>query len=225
MEDSNVELEGKVEDRGMDPGDSDTSVGEMAAGESKDLLSYLRASRVGLARTPFTRWTAVLCPFTLFFHLCLAKPLSSEGHHPMYGSSTGAGLTESTHATTPTKWKVMDYLTFWRRKRPNAGLAESTQDDRDDTTPTKWKFMDYLTFWRRKRPNAPSPPRTIHFLRPEQHKDSRFCSNRISTTKYNFLTFLPLFLFDQFRRYANLFFLFISILQVGIVTVIMVMMR
>jgi len=37
-----------------------------------------------------------------------------------------------------------------------------------------------------------------------------------STTKYNILTFLPKFLFDQFRRYANLFFLFIAFLQVSI---------
>ncbi|CAI8051092.1 Phospholipid-transporting ATPase tat-1 [Geodia barretti] len=40
-----------------------------------------------------------------------------------------------------------------------------------------------------------------------------FCSNRVSTTKYNPLTFFPYFLFDQFRRYANLFFLAIGLLQ------------
>jgi phospholipid-transporting ATPase len=35
----------------------------------------------------------------------------------------------------------------------------------------------------------------------------------ISTTKYNFLTFIPKFLFTQFRIYANLFFLFIACIQ------------
>ena len=92
--------------------------------------------------------------------------------------------------------------------------SAAASDRGNDPTPTKWTVKDYLTFWRRKRPHAPSPPRTIHFLRPEQHKESKFCSNRISTSKYNPLTFVPLFLFDQFRRYANLFFLFIAILQV-----------
>ncbi|GFO09200.1 phospholipid-transporting ATPase, partial [Plakobranchus ocellatus] len=42
---------------------------------------------------------------------------------------------------------------------------------------------------------------------------SHFCSNEISTAKYNFLTFLPKFLFEQFRKYANIFFLFIAIMQ------------
>jgi phospholipid-transporting ATPase len=42
----------------------------------------------------------------------------------------------------------------------------------------------------------------------------RFCSNRVSTAKYNALSFLPCFLFEQFRRYSNCFFLFIALLQV-----------
>jgi len=36
-----------------------------------------------------------------------------------------------------------------------------------------------------------------------------------STAKYNFISFLPKFLFEQFRRYANIFFLFIALLQVN----------
>ena len=41
----------------------------------------------------------------------------------------------------------------------------------------------------------------------------KFKSNEISTAKYNFVTFLPKFLFEQFRRYANCFFLSIGLLQ------------
>ncbi|XP_065288785.1 probable phospholipid-transporting ATPase IA isoform X6 [Dermacentor albipictus] len=52
--------------------------------------------------------------------------------------------------------------------------------------------------------------RTIHINRPQKQK---FCSNAISTAKYNILSFLPKFLFEQFRRYANVFFLFIALLQ------------
>lgn len=36
-----------------------------------------------------------------------------------------------------------------------------------------------------------------------------------STAKYNFLTFLPKFLLEQFSRYSNVFFLFIALLQVS----------
>ena len=40
-----------------------------------------------------------------------------------------------------------------------------------------------------------------------------FLSNSITTAKYNVFTFLPKFLFEQFRRYSNLFFLAICIFQ------------
>lgn len=36
-----------------------------------------------------------------------------------------------------------------------------------------------------------------------------------STAKYSIISFLPKFLFEQFRRYANIFFLFIALLQVS----------
>uniref|UniRef100_A0A5S6PYI7 Phospholipid-transporting ATPase n=1 Tax=Trichuris muris TaxID=70415 RepID=A0A5S6PYI7_TRIMR len=44
-------------------------------------------------------------------------------------------------------------------------------------------------------------------------QQTKFCSNKVSTAKYSLLTFLPRFLFEQFRRYANVFFLFIALLQ------------
>uniref|UniRef100_A0A8C7Z2B2 Phospholipid-transporting ATPase n=1 Tax=Oryzias sinensis TaxID=183150 RepID=A0A8C7Z2B2_9TELE len=47
-----------------------------------------------------------------------------------------------------------------------------------------------------------------------QPQFTKFCSNRVSTAKYNVLTFLPRFLYSQFRRAANAFFLFIALLQV-----------
>lgn len=44
---------------------------------------------------------------------------------------------------------------------------------------------------------------------------TKFISNRISTSKYSLITFLPKFLFEQFRKYSNIFFLCIVIFQVG----------
>ncbi|CAF4459648.1 unnamed protein product, partial [Adineta steineri] len=34
-----------------------------------------------------------------------------------------------------------------------------------------------------------------------------------STSKYSFISFLPKFLFEQFRKYSNIFFLCIAVLQ------------
>jgi phospholipid-transporting ATPase len=50
-------------------------------------------------------------------------------------------------------------------------------------------------------------------VNPTSRDHNTFRSNKISTTKYNLFTFIPKFLFEQFRRYANCFFLAIVLLQ------------
>ncbi|KII69688.1 Phospholipid-transporting ATPase IB [Thelohanellus kitauei] len=51
------------------------------------------------------------------------------------------------------------------------------------------------------------------FYANSRESSKRFCDNRIKTSRYNFITFLPLFLIDQFKKAANLYFLFVSLLQ------------
>ena len=46
------------------------------------------------------------------------------------------------------------------------------------------------------------------------HRNKSYCNNSISTAKYDVLTFLPVSLFEQFRRIANLYFLLIAILMI-----------
>uniref|UniRef100_A0AAV2L9T4 Phospholipid-transporting ATPase n=1 Tax=Knipowitschia caucasica TaxID=637954 RepID=A0AAV2L9T4_KNICA len=52
--------------------------------------------------------------------------------------------------------------------------------------------------------------RTVLLNRPQTTK---FCDNHVSTTKYGILTFLPRFLYEQIRKAANAFFLFIALMQ------------
>uniref|UniRef100_A0A672G7P8 Phospholipid-transporting ATPase n=1 Tax=Salarias fasciatus TaxID=181472 RepID=A0A672G7P8_SALFA len=52
--------------------------------------------------------------------------------------------------------------------------------------------------------------RTVFLNRPQ---NTKFCDNHVSTTKYGVLTFLPRFLYEQIRRAANAFFLFIALMQ------------
>lgn len=56
-------------------------------------------------------------------------------------------------------------------------------------------------------------PRVIHLNNPPANAPSKFLDNHVSTAKYNFATFIPKFLFEQFSKYANLFFLFTAALQ------------
>uniref|UniRef100_A0A336MCV4 Phospholipid-transporting ATPase n=1 Tax=Culicoides sonorensis TaxID=179676 RepID=A0A336MCV4_CULSO len=46
-----------------------------------------------------------------------------------------------------------------------------------------------------------------------QPQPQKYCNNHISTAKYSAITFLPSFVFEQFRRYSNCFFLLIALLQ------------
>ena len=48
----------------------------------------------------------------------------------------------------------------------------------------------------------------------KQIQEVKYCSNSISTSKYNIFTFLPKFLFEQFSKYSNIFFFMIVLLQV-----------
>ncbi|GAB7360255.1 hypothetical protein MBLNU230_g8015t1 [Neophaeotheca triangularis] len=65
--------------------------------------------------------------------------------------------------------------------------------------------------------NKPDPstlgPRVIHLNNPPANAANKYVDNHVSTAKYNAFTFLPKFLFEQFSKYANLFFLFTAILQ------------
>ncbi|EDO15797.1 hypothetical protein Kpol_1040p10 [Vanderwaltozyma polyspora DSM 70294] len=61
--------------------------------------------------------------------------------------------------------------------------------------------------------NNPDEPRLIHLNDKTANNSLGYRNNHISTTKYNAGTFLPKFLFQEFSKYANLFFLFTSIIQ------------
>ncbi|KAK7530263.1 phospholipid P-type ATPase transporter [Phyllosticta citribraziliensis] len=56
-------------------------------------------------------------------------------------------------------------------------------------------------------------PRIIHLNNPPANAANKYVDNHVSTAKYNLITFLPKFLYEQFSKYANLFFLFTAIIQ------------
>lgn len=69
-------------------------------------------------------------------------------------------------------------------------------------------------FWKKRKEKEARRklPRDI-FLN-NRSRTASFASNFAKTYKYNVLSFIPIFLFEQFTRVANVFFLLISILQV-----------
>ncbi|KAK2584751.1 hypothetical protein KPH14_007079 [Odynerus spinipes] len=60
-------------------------------------------------------------------------------------------------------------------------------------------------------PHDDSEERVVFINAP--HQPAKYKNNHITTAKYSILSFIPMFLFEQFRRYSNCFFLFIAIMQ------------
>lgn len=58
-------------------------------------------------------------------------------------------------------------------------------------------------------PNHTVPPKTPK----RDHPNGQFVGNKIRTTKYTLLSFIPKNLLEQFHRVANLYFIFIVLLN------------
>jgi len=71
--------------------------------------------------------------------------------------------------------------------------------------------MDKLPFFKKKKVEEES--RKIKANDPTNNAAHQYAGNEIATSKYNLLTFLPKNLFEQFRRLANAYFLFLLCLQ------------
>ena len=85
---------------------------------------------------------------------------------------------------------------------------------------TRIPWMNRFLFWRQAKapelprmrtivPNHVVPPGT----RPKEHPNRAYTDNAIRTSKYTPLSFLPKNLLEQFHRFANLYFLFIVLLN------------
>lgn len=98
-------------------------------------------------------------------------------------------------------------MSGWDRVRPSSsrfGRGNSAMHQRTTSTTT--------VRLGRVQPQAPGH-RTIFCNDRDANLLVKFKGNSVSTTKYNFFTFFPKGLFEQFRRVANLYFLTISILS------------
>lgn len=96
-----------------------------------------------------------------------------------------------------------------RVDRVDSATEEPAERDRKRFRKSDFKF----SFGRRKVDPSMMGPRVIMLNNPPANATQKFVDNHVSTAKYNIFTFIPKFLFEQFSKYANLFFLFTAILQ------------
>ncbi|KAG8531589.1 uncharacterized protein KY384_003219 [Bacidia gigantensis] len=101
--------------------------------------------------------------------------------------------------------------------RENAAGQQRTDNEitEDQKHPPSKKLPSTFKFGLGRGKPDPSTlgPRIIHLNNPPANVQNKYVDNHVSTAKYNFATFLPKFLFEQFSKYANLFFLFTAALQ------------
>jgi len=107
---------------------------------------------------------------------------------------------------------------FFRGHSRQASRTDSIYTLRQTTTNYKNKI-----FWWQTKADQPPVERKHRVVVPnhlvptnpkdQDHPNSQYLSNRIRTTKYTFLSFIPRNLFEQFHRFANLYFLFIVLLN------------
>ncbi|KAI1340495.1 hypothetical protein F5Y15DRAFT_41324 [Xylariaceae sp. FL0016] len=96
-------------------------------------------------------------------------------------------------------------LTEPGRGRPGSSEPQAKQ--------TSKKFDFKFGFGGGKPDPSTLGPRIIHLNNPPANSTTKYVDNHVSTAKYNVATFLPKFLYEQFSKFANIFFLFTAILQ------------
>ncbi|KAK4106496.1 phospholipid-translocating P-type ATPase [Parathielavia hyrcaniae] len=93
----------------------------------------------------------------------------------------------------------------------------AARTDSAEIPPPKEKKFDMgnfkFGFGRAKPDPSTLGPRIIHLNNPPANAANKYVDNHVSTAKYNVVTFLPKFLFEQFSKFANIFFLFTAGLQ------------
>ncbi|RKP32445.1 phospholipid-translocating P-type ATPase [Metschnikowia bicuspidata] len=135
--------------------------------------------------------------------------------YPSYPSSSAPRpMLESENVSTPPPKK--SFFSRFTAKSAAGGLymgmnSESAAREPEPDFDLRAKFAGLFGKQNNSAQNA--GPRVLYILNHARNALFGYFGNHISTTKYNPVTFLPKFLFEQFSKYANLFFLFTSIIQ------------
>ena len=96
----------------------------------------------------------------------------------------------------------------------NRARADTTETDDTVSAPKKSSGGKFKFGLGRGKPDPSTlGPRIIHLNNPPANALGKYVDNHVSTAKYNVATFVPKFLYEQFSKYANLFFLFTAALQ------------
>ncbi|KAI8638204.1 hypothetical protein BD408DRAFT_423376 [Parasitella parasitica] len=103
--------------------------------------------------------------------------------------------------------------TYAAKNSHQLDFRRSAMKERQNKPPRKSLKDTINGLFRRGNGMTDGLPRIIHINNKELNRQQKFMSNSVSTAKYNLFTFLPKFLYEEFSKSANVFFLFISGIQ------------
>lgn len=126
--------------------------------------------------------------------------LNNSNFIPDYSFSSNANLLNVTEAT-----EMLEHAPQTSKESYNESRHSLVNDS----------YLQLVKKWVTKKKNAipEGTPRKIYLNKQELNDQQNFMSNYVSTAKYNLFTFLPKFLYVEFSKSANIFFLFISGIQ------------
>ncbi|KDQ53432.1 hypothetical protein JAAARDRAFT_137304 [Jaapia argillacea MUCL 33604] len=132
-------------------------------------------------------------------------PLARSGAAPAGHSKVSLG------EGVPQGWTFDDDDVQVPGSRPFDGSGSFPGSQASSIAPSKRKKSKWKWKWPWEKEQVVLGERVIALNNEAANQD--FCSNYISTSKYNLITFTPKFLAEQFSKYANLFFLFTACIQ------------
>ncbi|KAI0687946.1 phospholipid-translocating P-type ATPase [Cerioporus squamosus] len=134
-------------------------------------------------------------------------PLARSGAPP-----AGLGNSQLSLPTTiqPDQWSFDDDQPSSKPFQGSASFPGPSNNRTHQRKPSKSLKRRWRWPWDRKE-QVLTGNRVVALNNPGANGD--FCNNYVSTSKYNLATFVPKFLFEQFSKYANLFFLFTALIQ------------
>ncbi|GAB0089123.1 Phospholipid-transporting ATPase [Sergentomyia squamirostris] len=141
---------------------------------------------------------------------------TTRSGHSRVGSKTDFILPPGHKEATETRDGTQSATSTGRGHSRQASRSESIYTLRRTELPPWWKRFFFFrhdksddSAFRTVVPNHTVPPKTPK----REHPNGQRMGNKIHTTKYTMLSFLPKNLLEQFHRVANLYFIFIVLLN------------
>nr|XP_012138292.1 PREDICTED: probable phospholipid-transporting ATPase IA isoform X4 [Megachile rotundata] len=138
---------------------------------------------------------------------------ANDGHHEQTGPYIiGSPIDLGSIDNVDNIGLRIDPLASGRRNREHIELQEAAiGETTSEVGPIRAENGGSQGDDRRSSQHDSSEERVVFINAP--HQPAKYKNNHITTAKYSFLSFIPMFLFEQFRRYSNCFFLFIALMQ------------